>query len=66
MPVFTGHTATVYSPDVLKSSYYDSNSSSLGINPYLKISLNLALPHQQSLMVLVNGQYAYHKGENIY
>ena len=66
MPEFTGHTATVYSPDVLKSSYYDSNSSSLGINPYLKISLNLALPYQQSLMVLVNGQYAYHKGENIY
>ena len=49
--------ATTYSPEIINSSYVESERSSLNINPYARIITKLTLPHRQTLTVNLSGRY---------
>lgn len=65
LPYMRGSAMTKYSPDIFDSNGYFSNQSSMGVNPYLTLSLFLMMPKNQSLSVFLNGNYAYHNSSSI-
>lgn len=62
-PYLNGTGSTNYSPDIIDSKGYYQNRTSLGINPYLSISLSLKMPKSQTLSIKMKGDYASHNSK---